>query len=305
VSDAAIDWIAVDWGTSNLRAWAMSGDLPVEARASDRGMGSLTPAEYSGALAELTEGWRSPGRRLPTLVCGMAGARQGWVEAPYLPVPVAPGTEGAVTPPGEVSGLDVRILPGLSQDKPRWDVMRGEETQIAGVLRLSPGFAGTVCLPGTHCKWAAVQDGLVAGFQTFMTGEIFALLSRQSVLRHGMAAEGLDEAAFAAGLEEGMATEGRVWADLFALRAAGLLAGMTPEAARGRLSGLLIGAELLATRSWWLGRRVAVVGEGSLARLYVKALAGQGVAAETIDVGAAVRAGLAAARSALFQGERA
>lgn len=294
----AIDWIAVDWGTSNLRAWAMAGAAPVAARSSDRGMGVLAPGDYPAALAAITEGWRRPGATLPVLVCGMAGARQGWLEAPYLPVPVAPGPAGAVTPADAPEGLAVRILPGLSQAAPRPDVMRGEETQVAGVLRLLPGFEGTICLPGTHCKWVAAQEGMVAGFQTFMTGEIFALLSGRSVLRHGMGA-GLDAAAFAAGLREAEAAGGRIWADLFPLRAAGLLEGLSGDAARGRLSGLLIGAELAATRGWRLGRRVAVVGEGGLAGLYREALEAEGAAAEIVEAEAATLAGLTAARGAL------
>lgn len=292
-----IDWIAVDWGTSNLRAWAMAGEAVVAARSSDQGMGRLAPGDYPAVLSEITEGWRRPGATLPTLVCGMAGARQGWVEAPYTPVPATPGPTGAVTPARAPEGLAVRVLPGLSQTAPRADVMRGEETQIAGALRLFPGFEGTVCLPGTHSKWTAVQQGMVAGFQTFMTGEIFALLAGRSALRHGMEGAGLDAAAFAEGVAAAMAAEGRIWPDLFPLRAAGLLEDLSPEVARGRLSGLLVGAEIEATRRWWLGRRVVVVGEGALAGLYVAALDAQGVQAERVDGGAAVVAGLAAARA--------
>lgn len=298
VDPIAVDWIAVDWGTSNLRAWAMAGEAAVAARSSDQGMGRLAPGDYPAVLAAITEGWRRPGASLPTLVCGMAGARQGWAEAPYLPVPAAPGPAGAVTPADAPPGLAVRILPGLSQTAPRADVMRGEETQVAGVLRLIPGFEGTICLPGTHCKWVAVQEGMVAGFQTFMTGEIFALLSGQSVLRHGMG-PGLDGDAFAAGLREAEAAGGRIWADLFPLRAAGLLEGLPGDAARGRLSGLLIGAELAATRGWRLGRRVAVVGAGGLADLYARALEAEGVAAERVEAEAATLAGLIAARGPL------
>lgn len=301
-----IAWIAVDWGTSNLRAWAMSAtDTVLEARASDRGMGSLTPANYPAVLAALTEGWREAGRVLPAVICGMAGARQGWVEAPYLALPAMPGTAGAVTPPQGVEGLAVRILPGLSQSTPRPDVMRGEETQIAGVLRARPGFAGTVCLPGTHAKWVAVNGGAVTGFQTFMTGEIFALLAKQSVLRHGLAAEGWDAAVFGTAVDEALAAGGAIWPDLFALRAASLVAGLAPVAARSRLSGLLIGAELAAARLWWSDGPVIVVGMGGAAGLYADALKAQGAQVDTIDVGEATLAGLAAARAALFEGETA
>lgn len=302
-----IAWIAVDWGTSNLRAWAMSETNDVlDARRSERGMGTLASGDYPGVLAALTEGWREAGRMLPTVICGMAGARQGWIEAPYLRLPARPGVAGAVVPGEGVEGLAIRILPGLSQLAPRPDVMRGEETQIAGVLGARPGFVGTVCLPGTHTKWAAAgADSGVSAFETFMTGELFALLSAQSVLRHGVATEGWDAGAFETALGEGLVADGAVWADLFAIRAAELVAGLSPVSARSRLSGLLIGAELAAARRWWSERPVVVVGRDGAAGFYADALKGQGARVETIDAAEATLAGLAAARSALFEGETA
>ena len=129
-----------------------------------------------------------------------------------------------------------------------------------------------------------------------MTGELFALLSTQSVLRHGMA-EGFDDAAFDSGLAEGLSRPESLTARLFTLRAEGLLAGLSPAAARGRLSGLLIGAELAAAKPWWLGRDVVVVGEGGLSSRYARALAAQGVPARQVAAEDATLAGLKHARS--------
>ena len=127
--------IAVDWGTTRLRAWAMSGGGAVLAGAeSERGMGRLSPPEFEGALLEIISLWLAKGRRTEVLVCGMAGARQGWQEAPYRKVPcepVLPGMQIAVR--ARDKRLDVHIIPGLSQASPP-DVMRGEETQLAGLL---------------------------------------------------------------------------------------------------------------------------------------------------------------------------
>lgn len=290
------DWIAVDWGTSQLRAYAMAGGAVRAERASDHGMGKLTPQGFEPALLALVGDWLGAGR-MQVVVCGMAGARQGWVEAPYRQVPCAPVQSGAfVAAPVQDPRLSVQILPGLSQPAPA-DVMRGEETQIAGLLALEPGFDGVACLPGTHSKWARISAGEVVSFQTFMTGELFALLSTQSVLRHGMAAEGTDEAAFAEGLSQALSRPERLAAQLFALRAEGLLHGLAPQAARARLSGLLIGAELAAARPYWLGQRVALIGAPALARTYAAALAHQGLTAECLDVRACTLAGLAAARA--------
>lgn len=296
----AVDWIAVDWGTSNVRAWAMDADgQPLAAARSGDGMGGLKPEGFEAALLALVGPWLAPGRRTEVLACGMVGARQGWIEAPYGPVPGAPLPldRPAVRPEVRDPRLAVRILPGLAQASPP-DVMRGEETQIAGLLALRPGFDGVACLPGTHSKWAHLSAGEVVSFATFMTGELFSLLGTVSVLRHSLAGDGWSEPDFLAALEEALSRPERLAALLFRLRAAGLLDGLTPDRARARLSGLLIGAELAAARPWWLGREVVVVGAGTLAGRYVSALALQGVPAVAEDATRLTLAGLAAARAA-------
>ncbi|WP_181952894.1 2-dehydro-3-deoxygalactonokinase [Falsirhodobacter xinxiangensis] len=277
-------WIAVDWGTSNLRIWRMDGTTPQEARDSDRGMGRLTPPEFPVALRDLMGDWVGD-----VVICGMAGARQGWIEAAYRPVPCAPlGLPMTSPAPG------IHIVPGLSQTVPTSDVMRGEETQIAGVLSAHPNFDGVICLPGTHSKWAAISAGEVTDFRSFMTGELFELLATKSVLRHGMGQE-IDLAAFDAALEQALARPEALAARLFAIRAEGLLSGLAPDAASGRLSGLLLGAELAAAKPWWLGREVLIVGSGKVSALYDRGLRSLGVAPKLISGTDAVLAGLSAA----------
>jgi 2-dehydro-3-deoxygalactonokinase len=173
--------------------------------------------------------------------------------------------------------------------------MRGEETQSAGFLALRPQFDGVLCLPGTHSKWARISAGEVVSFQTFMTGEMFGLLETRSVLRHGLG--GWDDAAFDAGVTDAISRPERLAAELFTIRAAGLIAGLSPAAARARLSGLLIGAELAAARPYWLGQAVAVIGADDLALAYRRALAAQGVAAKTEDANALTLVGLTQARA--------
>jgi 2-dehydro-3-deoxygalactonokinase len=190
--------------------------------------------------------------------------------------------------------ISVQIVPGLSQAKPA-DVMRGEETQIAGALLREPGFDGVLCLPGTHSKWAHVSAGEVVSFQTFMTGEMFALLSSQSVLRHGMG-EGWDGAAFDEGVSDALSRPERLGAKLFSLRAEGLLNGLTPAAAKSRLSGLLIGTELAGAKPYWLGQNIRLIGAPALTAHYARALATQGVTAETLPATDCTLAGLVAAK---------
>lgn len=306
-----LDWIAVDWGTSNLRVWAMdSAGKVLDSAVSDAGMGALTPDGFEAALIAVVGGWLPDSGRVPVLACGMVGARQGWTEAAYRGVPCAPVGPPLTKVQTKDARLDVRIVPGLSQTRPGPDVMRGEETQVAGLLHLHPGFDGVACLPGTHSKWAAISAGEVTSFQTVMTGELFALLSTQSVLRHSMppADQGFDSdgppgAAFDDAVSDTLSRPESLAARLFAIRAGDLTLGTPAPVSRARLSGLLIGAELAATKPWWLGREVVLVGAVALSALYARALATQGVAARTEDATRLVLAGLTAARG-LPQPER-
>jgi 2-dehydro-3-deoxygalactonokinase len=294
----AANWIAADWGTSNLRVWVLDGAGTVLAeRSSDRGMGQLRPAEFEPALLDLIADFLPPGRVTPVLICGMAGARQGWAEAPYSAVPCPPAGTLSVAAPAADPRLSVRILPGLSQAAPP-DVMRGEETQIAGFLARAPDFDGTLCLPGTHTKWVRVQAGQVQAFRTVMTGELFALLSGQSVLRHSVA-EGWDEPAFADAVAAAARNPETFAADLFSIRAAALLSGQTQAVGRARLSGVLIGAELAATRAFWQDRAVVLIGAPALCGHYAAALARLGASATPAAAAALTLEGLKAAHASL------
>lgn len=296
--ETAVDWIAVDWGTTNLRLWALGPDGSVLAeRTSGRGMGRLEPREYEAALLDLADPFLPPDRATPVIVCGMAGARQGWIEAPYRPVPCPPAGPGAVVAPTADPRLDVRILPGLCQSAPP-DVMRGEETQIAGFIATRPDFDGVLCLPGTHSKWVRLRAGAVLAFRTAMTGEAFGLLAEASVLRHSVG-PGWDAEGFRTALHETLARPETLLTALFAIRARGLLQGDAPAAARARLSGLLIGQELAAIRDLWQGFPVTVIGAPDLAGRYAAALAVAGAAAESCDAAGLALAGLATARAAM------
>jgi len=284
-------WIAVDWGTSNLRAWAMDGARVVAEAVSDEGMGKLARDGFEPALLHLIGPWLERGP-VAVFACGMVGSRQGWCEAPYRAVPCTPLDPAAqVAAPTTDKRLRVQIAPGLKQTTPA-DVMRGEETQIAGALSLMPGYDGVLCLPGTHSKWAHISAGEVVSFQTFMTGEMFAILSEASVLRHGLQGDGWDDSAFDAAVSDALSRPERLGARLFSLRAEGLIAGLSPDAARARLSGLLIGTELAAARPYWLGQRVTLVGAAKLSSAYARALKSQGVDAQRLSVTDCTLAGL-------------
>ena len=292
------DWIALDWGTSRLRAFAMGADGTELARASsDNGMSALGQNDFEPALLGLIGPWLGEGRTL-ILAAGMVGARQGWAEAPYLAAPCAPFDPARfVSAPAADPRLDVRIAPGVAQTDPP-DVMRGEETQIAGFLSAAPDFDGVLCLPGTHTKWVRVSAGEIVGFRSFMTGEMFALLATHSILRHSLD-DAFDEAAFAEAAADGLSRPEQIAGRLFSLRAESLLGDPAPGVARARLSGWLTGMELAATRGWWLGTNIALIGAAENAARYRAALAAEGVDAPVVPAEEATLAGLKAAHSAL------
>jgi 2-dehydro-3-deoxygalactonokinase len=290
------DWIAVDWGTTHLRAYAMGGADVLAHASSDDGMGKLTRDGFEPALIRLIESWLAADRVIPVVACGMVGSRQGWAEAPYRTVPCKALDAGSLVRVATQDGrIAVHLVPGLRQMLPA-DVMRGEETQIAGALALHPGFEGVLCLPGTHSKWVQISAGEVVSFQTFMTGELFALLSGQSVLRHGMSGDGWDDPAFLGAVADAISDPHKFSARLFALRAEGLVSSLSPAAARSRLSGLLIGIELAAARPYWLGQPVGIIGADALSASYDKALRAQGATPKLIAAEACTIAGLTTAR---------
>lgn len=289
-------WIAVDWGTSHLRAWVFSKtDNPIASLTSKQGMGSLTRDEFEAALLSLIEFHLPPSKTTPVICCGMVGSRQGWSEAPYKAAPcMPPDASNALKLKARDPRIDVYILPGIKQLEPA-DVMRGEETQIAGYLSSDPNFDGVICLPGTHTKWVQISASEVVSFRTFMTGELFSILSQNSVLKHGISNDGWSSEAFTMAIKDAVADPQKIGARLFQLRAENLLKELDPIAARAQLSGFLVGVELAAARPYWLGQRVVILGADMLASAYSEALDALGVPSETVNAEGLTVAGLRAA----------
>lgn len=306
VLSSAVEWVAVDWGTTNLRAWGISarGEV-VFTRQSDQGMGRLEPSQYPDTLLTLLAGeLPQVGVPIDVLICGMAGARQGWIEAPYVDAPAElTGIGfGAVSPTMTDARLAPRILPGVCQKLAgAEDVMRGEETQLLGLSALVPGFAGTVVMPGTHAKWAELDRSRLLSFESAMSGELFDVLRTHSVLRHsfGGETEGPErEEGFTSGAESGLAAPQKLSALLFKVRAASLLSGKSSAWCAGYLSGLLIGAEIGGHRELLGDTEVMLVGSVALCALYARVLEMAGATSRTIDSTEATLAGLKAARAA-------
>ncbi|AKS47331.1 2-dehydro-3-deoxygalactonokinase [Octadecabacter temperatus] len=296
-SDHMPKWIAADWGTSNLRLWAIGDDGAVlDMRTSDKGMGQLAPDAFEAVLVDLAADWLDTADTV--VACGMVGSRQGWVEAPYQTAPCGVCPNKMVTAPVLRDALTVHVIPGIRQTDPA-DVMRGEETQIAGYLAQTDDWDGVICLPGTHTKWVHVSAGEVVSFQTCMTGEMFALLAEQSVLRHSIADSGWDEDTFLEAVSQTMSRPERLAGQLFSLRAAQLVHDTDAQTLRARLSGLLIGAELASTKPYWLGQNVALIGADAVSQPYLAGLAAQGVDVARADATEMTLAGIKAAHALL------
>lgn len=288
---------AVDWGTTRMRVWLLdAGGAVLSERRSDDGMLTAAGVGFAKVLEKhLAELAAAPD--LPVIMAGMVGARQGWVEAPYVETPatLANVLAGAIKVPGVAR--DAGIIPGIAQaDIERPDVMRGEETQLAGIAALRGTGSHLVCMPGTHSKWVVVQDGVVNRFGTWMTGELYAVIARESVLKHSVGGGSLafspKSAAFAKAVRHGLDDPASLTARLFRIRAAGLLHKLPPEDAAATLSGLLIGGEIASARHGFDGGEVILVGSGLMYELYATALGVAGLGSRPADADEAVRGGL-------------
>ena len=298
-------YVAVDWGTSSFRLWLVDrAGCIVGERRSQEGMVMAAKSGFASVLRSHLDALGAA-NEWPVVICGMAGARQGWVEAGYVDTPahLASIVERAVPVPGQ--SRDIRILPGIAQRDARApDVMRGEETQLLGALGGDAAGEAIICLPGTHSKWVTVRDGTVEGFATFMTGELFGVIARETILSH--AVTGADEAeemeAFGSAVVAAFETPALAANLLFQVRSRQLLYGGEPSAARETISGILIGLELAAALAGKMpGNDVTLVASGKLRTLYEAAFKTLAVVVRSIDAEDAVRRGLATAAEAIWK----
>ncbi|WP_299616537.1 2-dehydro-3-deoxygalactonokinase [Pelagibius sp.] len=283
--------IAVDWGTSSFRAYALGPAGEVQAqKSSPRGILRVEPGGFPAALHEEIGGWLADRPRALVMMSGMIGSRQGWREVPYRSCPcdltgLAEGLTRIDWAEGSDSDAEVWIAPGLSDrmESASPDVMRGEEVQVFGALGELSGDSALVCLPGTHSKWATVGAGTVRGFATYMTGEVYDLLQAHSILGRLMTPDGVAaDDWFAEGVRQG-ASDRALLHLLFSVRSRVLSGEMPQEGARAYLSGLLIGKEVAAAlRSADEDvadegvAEVVLIGAAGLVGLYEAALAQQG-----------------------------
>ena len=275
--------IALDWGTSNLRASLLgAGGAVLDTRSTAAGVMAVPERRFADALLALCGDWLATHSGCACIASGMIGSRQGWVEAPYLECPAGPqqAARGLIAV-AFGAGHRLHIVPGLrcvGRDG-QTDVMRGEETQLWG----ADIAAGTCCvLPGTHSKWAWLgADDRIESFQTWMTGELYALLTQHSILGRLMQLGApFDAAAFDDGVQLGLLHHADLPHTLFAARTAGLTGQRSAAALPDFLSGLLIGAEVAGARRQVDMRCVTLLGDGALCDRYARALKAADVAVQ-------------------------
>ncbi|RON89335.1 2-dehydro-3-deoxygalactonokinase [Pseudomonas fluorescens] len=307
--------IALDWGTTSLRAYKLAaGGVVLEQRALSSGIMQLPKTlrvinggecadGFELAFEDACGDWLDAQPDLPVIACGMVGSAQGWREAAYCETPANVADLGnSLQTLVSLRGTRVHIVPGVIQRSRLPNVMRGEETQVLGVLQNLPAEAGgdlLIGLPGSHSKWVKVVDGCITHFDTFMTGEVFAVLSEHSILgrtqQQGAAFDGL---AFDRGVQVALSADGElgVLSTLFSARTLGLTGELAPTAQADYLSGLMIGHELVALAAAQRRRRnsahlpsIILIGNAQLCARYSRALDACGFARVTLAEQAAER----------------
>lgn len=264
--------ITLDWGTTNVRAALLDDTGHVlEERRGESGVGHYDKTDFENRFDQLIKGWPV----VPAMAAGMVGSRQGWSEAAYLPCPVSINdlAEGL----HEIShgGRQITIVPGVKlDDGSRCDVMRGEESQLAGFLAAHSTFSGTVIMPGTHSKWVSVEQQTIGNFYTYMTGDLFEALSQHSILRHSVCGSDGTLEQFTRKARELANVTTSIEGEYFGFRARHLLTGCSPDKLHQELSALLIMAELRAGQAdgFRLDDEVLIVGSEGLNQLYEIAL---------------------------------
>ncbi len=273
------DFIAVDWGTTNRRAYRITAGRAAQLERDAHGILMVAPGQFPNEAAAL----RARLGDLPLLCIGMVGSKRGWREVPYVEAPAS--LEGVADGVRWVEPERAAIVPGVSsRAMDRCDVMRGEEIQFLGAN--AAGFApdgACLCQPGTHSKWARVVDGRIQEFSTALTGEFFSLLRDHSLLKEVLIGEIQLNTAFREGVREGCRQ--RLLSSLFGARAAHLLGARAPGEGGAYVSGLLIGSDVHSHLP--PANEVYIIGDVPLAPLYAAAVLEVGGTAHLIDSGAA------------------
>ena len=260
-------WIAVDWGTSTFRAYLVQNNEVSDTIETKDGMKFVKSHLFEQTLITLIDRWLDNDKITEILASGMVGSKQGWEEAPYQKTPCNLKNLNYITPSLKDNRISLKIFSGVSQiNQP--DVMRGEETQIAGFLNENQNFNGSICLPGTHSKWVEIKNNNIIKFKTFMTGELFEIISKNSVLIHSVKAEKIDKMELLKSVDKILQKPELFSNALFQVRADDLINSKGPSIYKSRLSGYLLAIELLGSVEFWKNSDIVLIGNPDLTAMY-------------------------------------
>ena len=260
-------WIAVDWGTTSFRAYLIENEEVLFSIKTDDGMKFVQNNNFEETLVKSIEPWLDNKYKIEVYASGMVGSKQGWIEAPYQKTPCNLNNIEFISPTVKDNRFSLKIFSGISQRNIP-DVMRGEETQIAGFLYDNPNFNGSICLPGTHSKWVKIENGNIINFKTFMTGELFEIISKNSILIHTVTSKKILKNELIKAVNE-IFTKPEIFGNvLFQLRADDLINSRGSEIYKSKLSGYLLGLELLGSIEFWEKKDIVLIGNADLVKMY-------------------------------------
>ena len=261
-------WVAVDWGTSTFRAYLVQNNEVSDTIETKDGIKFVKSHLFEQTLVNLIDRWLGDDDKITEILAsGMVGSKQGWEEAPYQQTPCNLKNLNFITPTLKDNRISLKIFSGVSQiHQP--DVMRGEETQIAGFLNQNPNFNGSICLPGTHSKWVDIRNNNIIKFKTFMTGELFEIISKNSLLIHSVKAEKIDNIEMLKSANKIFQKPELFSNALFQLRADDLINSKAPTIYKSKLSGYLLAIELLGSVEFWKNNDIVLIGSPDLMAIY-------------------------------------
>ena len=272
---ASKSYIVIDWGSTNIRAFLYIDGKQVEEKKSPEGVTTVRGKDCEGAFDRLTAAWMEKYGPLPVIMSGMVGSINGWADAQYLDCPVKlDQLPDHLTPVTHTKGYKIRIVPGICvKDPDNYNVIRGEEVQLAGALKKQP--SKVFLMPGTHCKWVLCDGLKVESFRTAMTGELHSIMMKYSLVGLGAGEQEESATDYEAGLERGY-NENNIIPRLFEIRGANILGGIKPSHVGEFLSGLLIGSEIASMQKIFKFTRddgpIGLIASPFLNARYVKGL---------------------------------
>ena len=266
-------WVALDWGTSNFRAYLMDNNNVIDQVSTQEGMKFIEQNEFEKILIKNIDAWNNKFDIKVIIASGMVGAKQGWIEVPYINSPCDIRNVNFKTFK-ILDDANIHILSGVSQFNPS-DVMRGEETQIAGFLLNNVDFNGSICLPGTHSKWVNMNSYNIQEFTTFLTGELYEIVKKYSILNHSLNTTELDDEIVKSSAKLIIENPSFISNKLFEIRADNLLKNSNQTSNNSKLVGYLLGIELSGSRTYWEDKDLVIIGSSNLNKYYELILNGR------------------------------